>query len=155
MVEVFYRFTDAEGGYFPVAVLALGTTRPRIVSPRETESLLGFPPDWTDMPDEEWHALDMSSGSSFEAEMKRRNAVGNAIAVPVLMRLIMACVVSAATASASNLWDDPSLQRPYHIDVAWDVFAEAGSIAKRQSHIIADWGAYAPEYVGVLPASPG
>ena len=30
VVEVFYRFTDDEGGYFPVAVLALGTTRPRI-----------------------------------------------------------------------------------------------------------------------------
>ena len=72
VVEVFYRFTDDEGGYFPVAVLALGTTRPRI----------GRTDGW--MPAvlaEDWPAVANGAGSSAfgataEAAAARARACG-------------------------------------------------------------------------------
>ena len=60
------------------------TKEHRVVSPTECERLLGFPASWTHPG--EGHDEDKET----ETNMRRRNAVGNAFAVPVVTRILMA-----------------------------------------------------------------
>ena len=63
----------------------LDGTRMRVVSPTECERLLGFEPGWTNPGDK------ASPGTGYQ----RRNAIGNAFAVPVVTRLLLALMMVA------------------------------------------------------------
>ena len=54
----------------------------RVISATEAERLLGFPTDWT-------HVEELDSDTRTR-QNRRKNAVGNAFAVPVITRLLMA-----------------------------------------------------------------
>ena len=68
----------------------------RVVSPTECERLLGVPASWThpgeeDDEDKEWMT-----------DMRRRNAIGNAFAVPVVTRLLLALSLVHQAAGTSS-----------------------------------------------------
>ena len=89
----------------------------RVVSATECERLLGFEPGWTNPGDK------ASPGTGYQ----RRSAIGNAFAVPVVTRLLLALtmVVRAEGLSAFPSWADRNLAAPYRHDVLDDIFAEA------------------------------
>ena len=99
----------------------------RIISPTEIERCLGFPKDWTRADDSD---IDTQVGRN-----RRRNAVGNAFAVPVITRILIAICACLETpkASAMNLWLDPSLPTPFYPDVLDDIFPEATKLASEFS----------------------
>ena len=80
----------------------------RIISPTETERCLGFPDNWT--------RSDEADIDTRARQNRRRNAVVNAFAVPVITRILVAlCVcLEAPKAPAMSLWLDPSLPAPYY-----------------------------------------
>ena len=94
--------------------LSSGVETCRILSAEEAEQLLGFPRSYTALASSDWKTLGISNME--ERACKRRNAVGNGIAVPVLRRLLLGALVSATSASNAFPWDDGLLQRPYHTD---------------------------------------
>ena len=109
----------------------------RILSPEEAEQLLGFPRSYTALASPDWKTLGISNMD--ERACKRRNAVGNGIAVPVLRRLLLGVLVSATSASASLPWDSHRMQRPYHTDQAWDVLDDAEDLASTHWPLISDF----------------
>ena len=70
----------------------------RVISPTEAERLLGFPDDWTFLESTDAH---IRAGHN-----RRKNAVGNAFAAPVITRLLVALslCLELATASPTALW---------------------------------------------------
>ena len=92
----------------------------RVISPTECERLLGFEPGWT-------HP---GGKASLGLGYQRRNTIGNAFAVPVITRLLMALtlVVRGEGISAFPMWADRQLAAPYRHDVLDDV-DEASFIA--------------------------
>ena len=95
----------------------------RIISPTETNKCLGFRKNWT--------RADDSDIDTQEGRHRRRNAAGNAFAVPVITRILIAlCTcLETPTASAMNLWLDPRLPTPFYPDVLDDIFPEATELA--------------------------
>ena len=63
---------------------------PRILSPEEMERAMGFPMGWT-VPSESFVDDPPNDLLPRPIHILRRNAIGNAIAVPVLSRLIRLC----------------------------------------------------------------
>ena len=100
----------------------------------------------------------MKAGTT-EAAKKRRNAVGNANALPVLRRLVLAALVSVTSQCTQHPWDSHLLPRPYHTDCAWDVFEEAAEFATlsrdlvEECEIFAGWPRHA--LVGPDPSALG
>ena len=75
----------------------------RVVCPTEAERLLGFPDDWT--------YLESTDANIRSGHNRRKHAVGNAVAVPVIALLLtaVALCLQPAVSSASSLWLDPLL----------------------------------------------
>ena len=63
---------------------------------------------------------------------KRKNAVGNAFAVPVIARLLTALVmtINFPKAGAFPAWSDPALLAPYKHDTLDDLLPEAALLAQ-------------------------
>ena len=84
---------------------------------------------------------------------QRRNAIGNAFAVPVITRLLLALsmVVRGEGLSAFPTWADRSLAAPYRHDMLDDLFAEASFLAKGYADLVSEFDAYlAPHWHGDL-----
>ena len=112
-----------------------------MVSPDEVDTFLGLAAGYTEMPDASWAKLKIEP-RSLEATLKRRNAVGNALALPVMRRLICGPVLSVTQACLECVWDSPDLQHPIHQDAASDVFEKAGDAARRFSWLTAPFDKY-------------
>ena len=123
----------------------------RILSATETEKCLGFPSDWTRSEDSD---IDTHSGCN-----RRRNAVGNAFAVPVIARILIAlCTcLEAPRVSAMSLWLDPTLPVPYYPDVLDDLFPKALELASEYSDLTSEFDSYiCPEWANnLLGPDPG
>ena len=63
---------------------------------------------------------------------QRRNAVGNAFAVPVVRRILQALVVAHWSTSfqGMGMWQDIELAAPYHPDILDDILPQAQRIAE-------------------------
>ena len=94
---------------------------------------MGFPVGWTnpatDFVDEPPHDI-----QARPTHILRRNAVGNAIAVPILSRLILAMLMALRMVPVTGepkfpQWSDPQLPCPYFHDVADDLLEAAESLA--------------------------
>jgi len=109
-------------------------TEPRMISASEAEQCLGFPRDCTDLPEAAWQRL--GAKTEFERQVKRKHAVGNAIAVPVLRRLIVAAVLSVSAGGSPSLWWDSSLPQPWRHDIASDVFEKAAGLAQKYDFLM-------------------
>ena len=105
----------------------------RIISPTETERCLGFLENWTRSDDAD---IDTKTGQN-----RRRNAMGNAFAVPVIARILMALGIclEAPTATAMKLWLDLSLPTRYYPDVLDDIFPVAMELASEFSDLTTDF----------------
>ena len=70
--------------------------------------------------------------------------MGNAFAVPVIYRILMALCdcLEAPKASAMGLWVDPTLPTPYYPDVLDDSFPVAMGLALEFSDLTADFDDY-------------
>ena len=115
----------------------------RVISPTECERLLGFHPGWTNPSDK------ASPGVGYQ----RRNAIGNAFAVPVITRLLVALtmVVRGEGTSAFPMWADRQLAAPYRHDVLDDIFTEASLIAANYRGRAAEFDDYVePHWLGGL-----
>ena len=105
----------------------------RVISPTEAERLLGFPDDWTYL-----EATDAQTGAGHN---RRKNAVGNAFAAPVITSLLVAlslCLEPAA-ASPTALWLDPSLPLPMYPDILDDLFTPALELAQEFKDLTIDF----------------
>ena len=89
-----------------------------VISPTEAERLLGFPTNWTNVEEPDIHTR--------EGKNRRKNAVGNAFAVPVITRLLIALCLCFDQAKASHtaLWECQSLPAPLHPDILDDLLAQ-------------------------------
>ncbi len=94
----------------------------------------------------------------------RRNAVGNAIAVPILSRLILAMLMALRMVPVAGelkfpQWSDPQLPCPYFHDVADDLLVEAEAIAAPFADLTcafdAFWGGEAGALVEADPGAMG
>jgi site-specific DNA-cytosine methylase len=96
----------------------------RVISPTEAERLLGFPTDWTRMAEPD--------NDTRQGQNKRKNAVGNAFAVPVITRLLMALCMcfDPVKASSTSLWECQSLPAPLHADTLDDLLEPAYALAQ-------------------------
>ena len=105
----------------------------RIISPTETEKCLGFPESWTRADDDD---IDTQAGRN-----RRRNAVGNAFAVPVITRILLAlcACLELPKASAMSLWLDPALPSPFYPDVLDDLFPSALALASEYSDLTSEF----------------
>ena len=115
----------------------------RHISPTEAERLLCFPYDWTRPSDS--GILGDRLDSQHVANL-RRNAVGNAFAVPVIRRILMGlCVaVQSKTVTGTGLWQDRSLAAPFHPDVLDDILPQAQCLAEAFLDLTADFDNYLP-----------
>ena len=72
---------------------------------------------------------------------RRKNGIGNAIAVPIMKILLAALVIAAqgwGSQSASiPMWADTALKLRYHPDVLDDVFPSALRLAELHQHLVA------------------
>ena len=124
----------------------------RVISPTECERLLGFEPGWT-------HPGGKATpGLGYQ----RRNAVGNAFAVPVITRLLLALTmaVQGESTSAFPMWADRRLAAPYRHDVLDDIFTEASFIAECYRDLVTEFEDYIEPYwhgdlVGPDPGAGG
>ena len=112
----------------------LDGTRMRVVSPTECERLLGFEPGWTNP------GAKASPGTGYQ----RRNAIGNAFAVPVVTRLLLALtmVVRGEGLRAFPFWADRNLAAPYRHDVLDDIFTEASFLAASYKDMVSEFDTY-------------
>ena len=121
----------------------------RVVSPTECERLLGFQPGWTN-PGEK-----SSPGIGYQ----RRNAIGNAFAVPVVTRLLLALslVVQGEGLSAFPAWANQDLAAPYRHDVLDDIFAEASFLAEGYKDLVSEFDSFLQPHWGgdLVGADPG
>ena len=105
----------------------------RHVSPTETERLLGFPTDWTEPTPASTDECKAEKASTDEHTVanRRRNAVGNAFAVPVVRRILQALVVAhwSKGSKGMEMWADTQLAAPYHPDILDDILPHTQSIA--------------------------
>ena len=105
----------------------------RHISPTETERLLGFPTDWTKPATASTDDRRAQTASTDEHTVanKRRNAIGNAFAVPVVRRILQALVVAhwSTSSQGMGMWQDTELAAPYHPDVLDDILPHAQRIA--------------------------
>ena len=102
---------------------AEGISRP--ASPTECERMLGFPPKWTEP------AGPIPGYVPHRMQYTRKNAVGNAFAVPVIARLLSAlvAVVSVPGGGAFPAYSSSNLMAPYVHDALDDILPEAACIA--------------------------
>ena len=94
----------------------------RHVSPTECARLLGFPAGWTALKEDPQTA---------QTKMKRRNAVGNAFAVPVISRLFIALIMALKipSSSAFPIWSGMNRTQPYIHDVLDDILPKAQELS--------------------------
>ena len=121
----------------------------RVISPTECERLLGFEPGWT-------HPGDKASpGVGYQ----RRNALGNAFAVPVITRLLLALtmVVRGAGSRAFPMWADRNLAAPYRHDVIDDIFTEPSFVAANYEDLVTEFDDYIEPHWhgGLVGPDPG
>ncbi len=107
---------------------------------------MGFPAGWT-IPSDSFADDPPDSIPPRPTHILRRNAVGNAIAVPVLSRLILAMLMALKLVPAVGTpkfpqWADPSLPCPYFRDVADDLLVEAESLAAPFADLTSAFDAY-------------
>ena len=121
----------------------------RVIAPTECERLLGFEPGWT-------HPGDKASPG---VGCQRRNAIGNAFAVPVITRLLIALtmVVRGEGSSAFPMWADRNLAAPYRHDVLDDIFTEASFVAAKYGDLASELNDYIEPHWhgGLVGPDPG
>ena len=136
----------------------------RHVSPTETERLLGFPTDWTKPTPASMDEYKAEKASTDEHTVanRRRNAVGNAFAVPVVRRILQALVVAhwSKGSKGMEMWADTQLAAPYHPDILDDILPRAQSIAAEFQDLTCKFDQFLPEewnmkLVGADPAAGG
>ncbi len=136
---------------------------PRILSPEEMERAIGFPTGWT-IPSDSFIDDPPDGIPPRPTHILRRNAVGNAIAVPILSRLILAMLMALKLVPAAGTpkfpqWADPSLPCPYFHEVADDLLVEAESLAEPFADLTsafdAYWGGDPAALVGADPGAMG
>ena len=108
----------------------------RIISPTEAEKCLGVPKDWPRSDD-----ADIDTRAS---KNRRRNAIGNAFAVPVITRILLALCMCLETpkASAMIMWQDPCLTAPFYLDVLDDIIPQAMVFAHECVDLTAEFDSY-------------
>ena len=135
----------------------------RHVSPTETERLLGFPTDWTNpaaaSTDEQSHA---TSTDDHTVANQRRNAVGNAFAVPVIRRILQALMVAhwSTSSQGMGMWQDKELAAPYHPDILDDILPQAQRMAEEFQDQTEEFDLFLPKewsrkLVGADPGAGG
>ena len=135
----------------------------RHVSPTETERLLGFPTDWTNpaaaSTDDQSHA---TSTDDHTVANQRRNAVGNAFAVPVIRRILQALMVAhwSTSSQGMGMWQDKELAAPYHPDILDDICPLAQKIAEEFQDLTEEFDLFLPKewsrkLVGAEPGAGG
>ena len=129
-----------------------GKADQRHVSPTETERLLGFPENWTE-PGPEY----TTEANSRDTQNQRRNAVGNAFAVPVIRRILTGLCVALQTRQATSVtsrpgpsnmisnWSNNSLAAPFHPDVLDDLWPQFGELAEEFKDLTEEFDAWLPE----------
>ena len=95
-----------------------------------------------------WTALNKSApAEDHESNNKRRNAVGNAFAVPVIRRLRSALCVAlqGSPTEAMTLWCNQTLAAPFHADVLDDTLQPIAHIAAQFQGLQDDFASYVPQ----------
>ena len=130
-----------------------GGSKSRVISPTECERCLGFPVHHTDPEDDD---------EDKDTPYKRRNALGNAFAVPVISRLLYALTLSltVTTSAAFPLWGDRTLPAPYRHDCLDDLLAPIGQISSKYTDLACEFDKYIPsewtsKLVGPDPGAGG
>ena len=126
-----------------------GKEEQRIISPTEAERLLAPPDNWT-RPD----GKDLDS-QKIHSQM--RNAVGNAVAVPVVRRILQALCLAVAAgtvaghsspwlgpSSVTAMWHDNALAAPWHPDVLDDLMPKCETLAVQFSDLLAEFDSALP-----------
>ena len=97
-----------------------------------------------------------------ETPYRRRNAIGNAFAVPVTARLLYALALSltVTTSDAFPLWGDKDLPAPYHHDCLDDLLTPIRDVSSKYSDLCCEFDEYIPserttKLVGPDPGAGG
>ena len=90
---------------------------------------------------------------------RRRNAVGNAFAVPVVRRILQALVIAhwSKGSQGMEMWADTQLAAPYHPDILDDILPHAQSIAAEFQDLTCELDQLLPEEwnMKLVGADPG
>ena len=133
----------------------------RHVSPTETGRCLGFPADWTRPATGSTDDRKAQTESTDEHTVanKRRNAVGNYFAVPVVRRIFQALVVAhwSTSSQGMGMWQDTTLAAPYHPEILDDILPHAQRIAAEFQDLTGEFDQFLPQEwsMKLVGADPG